>query len=185
MKLKRILAGAVAGCMLVGTVIGSSIVGSADTTEVLNKVVENGYEIINISDYTDSDLAEGDVTVKYTFVPDSQESTVLAFNVAIVLPGYEETAKPDTADSFKKIGQNNGGQVDAKKTQYGKEYFEEHDLYKMLNAKATEAGVTAADIDALMIYNVDNIKDSKLKVEIITADDESSVADSSSEATED
>lgn len=185
MKLKRILAGAVAGCMLVGTVIGSSIVGSADTTEVLNKVVENGYEIINISDYTDSDLAEGDVTVKYTFVPDSQESTVLAFNVAIVLPGYEETANPETVDSFKKIGQNNGGQVDAKKTQYGKEYSEEHDLYKMLNAKATEAGVTAADIDALMIYNVDNIKDSKLKVEIITADDESSVADSSSEATED
>ena len=55
----------------------------------------------------------------------------------------------------------------------------------MLNAKATEAGVTAADIDALMIYNVDNIKENKLKVEIITADDESSVADSSSEVTED
>ncbi len=103
MKLKRILAGAVAGCMLVGTVIGSSIVGSADTTEVFNEIVdENGYEIIDISDYTDASLAEGDVTVKYTFVPDSQDSTVLAFNVAIVLPGYEETAKPDTADSFKK-----------------------------------------------------------------------------------
>lgn len=41
MKLKRILAGVVAGCLLVGTVIGNSIVGSADDT-VFNEAVDIG-----------------------------------------------------------------------------------------------------------------------------------------------
>lgn len=149
MKLKRILAGAVAGCLLVGTVIGSSIVSSAETVEDLGTVTigndfSYGYTL-DISDYPKE--ADNTATFEITYTANSPTQGIQPLAYQIAAEGADGSAI-EIAEKF-------GGQSKARFSQNGQEVVNTVSLYDLMTGAETKGGdnFDASTCTELKIYS--------------------------------